>query len=249
MNVIEKGSGEPEIAVVACVHGDEKCGKKAIKEFLESDPEFQRPVKFVVANEKALEKGKRFVDADLNRCFPGDPESEEHEEKLAAELMGELKGCRCLVLHSMENFEEMFCLFDGLEEDIVGSTGLQKAVEVEPLGEESLDKYLNSVSVETGEAGSEQAVDNSIKVMKNFLRYFDALSGEPEIQDFEVFEIYEAVEKPDFDFVAENFRKVEEGEIYAEKEDGELRAEHGFYPVLMGDSYSNILGFKGRKGD
>lgn len=249
MNVIEKGSGEPEIAVVACVHGDERCGKKAIKEFLESDSEFRRPVKFVIANEEALEKGKRFVDADLNRCFPGDPESEEHEEKLAAELMGELEGCRCLVLHSMENFEGMFCLIHGLDRELVESPGLDRVVDVEPLGEDSLDKYLNSISVETGETGSNQAVENSFSVIGNFLKYFDALPGEPEIQDFEVFEIYEAVGKPNFDFVAENFRKVEEGEIYAEKEDGELRAEHGFYPVLMGDSYSNILGFKGRKGD
>ncbi|MFB6241482.1 MAG: succinylglutamate desuccinylase/aspartoacylase family protein [Candidatus Nanosalina sp.] len=249
MKVIERGESEPEIAVVACVHGDEKCGKKAIEEFLESDVELQRPVKFVIANEKAMEAGERFVDTDLNRCFPGDPESKEHEERLAAELLEELKGCRCLALHSMENFEEMFCLVDGLEEKLVESTGLEKAVEVEPLGEESLDKYLNSVSVETGETGSNQAVENSIEVMVNFLKYFDVIPGRPEVRDFEVFEIYTAVDKPDFNFVAENFRKVVEGEIYAEKGNEKLRAGEDFYPVLMGDSYSNIIGFKGRKGD
>lgn len=249
MKVKVKGSGEPEIAVVACVHGNEVCGKKAIREFLESDPEFQKPVKFVIANEKALEKEERFVDTDLNRCFPGDPESEDHEERLAVELLEELKRCKCLVIHSMENFEEIFCLGDALEEGIVQSTGLEKAVDVEPLGEDSLDKYLDSVSIEAGEMGSDKAVENTFRVMRNFLKYFDALAGEPEIRDFEVFEMYEAVGKPDFDFVAENFRKVEEGEIYAEKEDGELRAEHEFYPVLMGAGYSDILGFKGRKGD
>lgn len=249
MKVIEKGEGQPELAIVACVHGDEICGKKAIERFLESDSEFREPVKFVIANEKAMEEGDRFIDTDLNRCFPGDSESEKHEERLAAELLEELNGCRCLVLHSMENFEEMFCLLDRMEEELVESTGLKKVVDVEPLGEESLDRYLNSVSVEAGETGSKQAVENSLKVMKNFLKYFEAISGKPEVRDFEVFEIYEAVEKPEFDFRAENFRKVREGEIYAEKRDERLRADKDFHPVLMGDSYSSILGFKGRKGD
>ncbi len=247
MKVMEKGAGEPEIAVVAAVHGDEPCGKKAIEKFLESDQELKKAVKFVVANEKALEKGERFIHTDLNRAFPGDASSEEHEERLAAELLEELEGLKILVLHSMNDFEEAFSLVNGVEEDLLKAPGVEKAVNVRPLDEGSIEKFLEAVSVETGEKGSEEAIENSYDVMQNFLAYFDAIDKEVDPGRPEIFEMYEEV-PGDYEFLAENFEKVEEGEKFAENQEQEMRAEEAFYPVLMSsDGYEDILGFKARR--
>ena len=245
MKVTDTGE-DPEIAVVACLHGDEKCGRHAVNRLLDEE-ELERPVRFVLANEKAMKKGERFVDVDLNRCFPGDSGSERHEERLAAELMKELKGRKTLVIHAMENFEEAFGLVNGVDPDLVRAPGTDKAVDVAPLEEDSIERYLDAVSVEAGEKGTEQAKENAYRILRNFLSYFDALNGEKPGVRPELFEMYEAV-PGNYRFLAENFTLVEEDEIYAENEEEELRADEAFYPVLMSsDGYDEILGFKGRR--
>jgi predicted deacylase len=246
MKIIQKGT-DPEIAVVACIHGNEPCGKKAIESFLESDINLEKSVKFVIANEEALEQDSRFLDKDLNRCFPGDKESDHHEEVLAARLMNELKGLKSLVIHSMENFEEMFCLVNGIEEDLVSAPGVRKAVDVKPLDKNSIEKYIDAVSVETGSIGSRKAEENSYNTIINFLSYFDAISKETDIERPEIFQMYDVVEG-DYQFLAENFQKLEIGERFAENDEEVLEAEEPFYPILMStNGYEKILGFKGRK--
>jgi predicted deacylase len=247
MKVIKMGNGDAELAVVACMHGEELCGKKALEKFLENGIDLEKPVKFIFANEEAMQEGDRFLDTDLNRCFPGDPESESHEERLAAELMEELEGLKTLTLHSMKNFEEMFCLVNGIDKDLVTAPGVGKAVDVEPLDKDSIEKYLEAVSVETGSVGSDKAERNSYEVMLNFLAYFGAVDRKTALEDPELFQMYEVVEG-NYEFLAENFVEVEEGEKFAEKDEEVLRAEEAFYPVLMStDGYDEILGFKGRR--
>ncbi len=92
MRVAQLGSGTPEIAVVAGIHGDEPCGVRAVERLLDDPPAVERPVKLVVANETALERRVRFVDEDLNRTFPGDPNAKTHEGQLAHRLVEELEG-------------------------------------------------------------------------------------------------------------------------------------------------------------
>lgn len=247
MKVIEKEEGKPEIAVVACMHGDETSGKKAIDRFLESDFEILKAVKFIIANEKAMEQGERFIDTDLNRCFPGDRESDRHEEVLASKLMEELEGLKSLTLHAMKNFEEMFCLVNGIDQDLITAPGVGKAVDVGPLDEDSVEKYLDAVSVETGPIGSEKAEENAYEVMLNFLSHFGAIEGKSPEGRPEIFQMYDVVDG-NYEFLAENFERVEEGEKFAEKDEEELGAEEPFYPILMStDGYDGILGFKGKK--
>ena len=247
MKVIEKGKGRPEIAVVACMHGDEICGKKAVDRFLESDFELHKSVKFVIANEKAMQQEERFIETDLNRCFPGNLESDSHEKRLAAKLMEELEGRPTLTLHSMKEFEEMFCLVNTVNEDLIKAPGVGKAVDVEPLDKDSIEKYLDAVSVEAGTVGTNKAAENAFQVLLNFLSYFGAIDRKTSNKSPELFEMYETV-SGSYEFLAENFKKVEKGEIFAQNDEEELSAEDSFYPILMStEGYEDILGFKGRK--
>jgi len=70
MRVETLGEGEPEVAVVGGIHGDEPCGPRAIEAFLRDPPPVERPVEFIVANEEALARNLRYVEEDLNRAIP-----------------------------------------------------------------------------------------------------------------------------------------------------------------------------------
>lgn len=162
-----------------------------------------------------MEQDSRFLDKDLNRCFPGDKESDHHEEVLAARLMNKLKGLKYLVIHFTESFEEMFCLVNGIEEDLVSAPGVRKAVDVKPLNKNSIERYIDAVLVETGSIGSRKAEENSCKTNINFLSYFSAINKETDNERTEVFQMYDVIEG-DYQFLAENLQKLEIGEICKE---------------------------------
>ena len=112
MRVEQLGEGEPTVAVVGGIHGDEPCGRDGIEAVLSDPPAVSQPVKFIVVNEEALAAGERYLELDLNRVFPGDPDSDVYEERLAAALTEELRGCTVLSLHSTQSYEGMFALVD-----------------------------------------------------------------------------------------------------------------------------------------
>lgn len=64
MRVETLGEGTPAVAVVGAIHGDEPCGVHAIERFLAEEHRIREPVKLVVANERALARGERYVEAD-----------------------------------------------------------------------------------------------------------------------------------------------------------------------------------------
>ncbi|QGA80372.1 succinylglutamate desuccinylase/aspartoacylase domain-containing protein [Candidatus Nanohalobium constans] len=251
MRVEKLGDGEPEVAVVGAIHGDEPCGEKAIEQFLDSDFEVKKPVKLIIANEKALEKDTRFVDCDLNRSFPGDLKSEDHEERLAAEIMAQVEGLKVLGLHSTKSYADPFVALSSLEPDnmdLVRKTGIRTASYHRDKDLDTLDDHAKCVEVECGFQGSESAVDNAYRIVKNFLAAYGIIDAEHRISSPSVFEIYDTVEEPDYEFIAVNFQKVEEGEVYARNGSKELRADEDFYPVLMStEGYDTILGHKARK--
>lgn len=247
MQVYNRGEGEPELTIVGSLHGDEPAGRKAIQRILDEEPDFRRPVKFIVANEEALGEDIRFIDTDLNRSFPGDPESGSHEERLAAELLEEIDG-KVLDIHTTHSYPEPFATLKDRETDIelLKASGVEKAVLFSG-SSGTLTEYVDGIVVEAGHQKSEEAVENAVKVIRNFLAYYDVL--ERDYRDVEA-EVYEHTSKVEgnWSFTAENFQKVEKGEVYAERDGEKLRAEEGFYPVLMStDGYEGMLGFKAKK--
>ena len=250
MNVEKLGEGDPKHAVVGLIHGDEPCGRKAIERFKESEYSLEKPVKLIVANEKAAEKKVRYIDCDLNRNFPGDPESSQHEERLAAKILDEVEGLKTLSLHSTKSYPKPFAAQPGMDAEtleLIRETGVEKACFIEEsVG--CLGEYSRTVTVESGFQGSDQATENAYEVMLNFLAANNVIKSDYDLSSPELFEVFDTVEKPGYRFTGENFRKVNAGEVYAEKEGSKLEAEEGFYPVLMStDGYDTILGHRARK--
>ncbi|WP_423744072.1 succinylglutamate desuccinylase/aspartoacylase family protein (plasmid) [Haladaptatus sp. SPP-AMP-3] len=258
MRVQTLGDGTPDLAVVACLHGNERCGKTAIERVLAENPAFSRPVRFVLANETAIAEGVRFIDEDLNRAFPGDPEGETHESRLAAELLPRIRDCGVLDLHSTRSHAEAFALLSRMNDRtkrLARATGVARVVDISYVAGGLID-HVDGVAVECGLRGTERAERNAERVLRNFLGETGAVDTLSESGDPELYRIFDAVEGADYEFLGENFVRVEEGEVFARKrgtegkgtEGNELRADRPFYPVLMStDGYDEMVGFRAER--
>jgi predicted deacylase len=249
MRVEKRGNGDPEYTVVGSLHGDEPAGKNAIEQVLDEGLEFKRPVQFIIANERALEKDMRYTECDLNRVFPGDDESDCFEERLAAEIMDLVDDTKVLDLHTTHSYPQPFATFSNLNDttrDLLRSTGVKNAVYF-PEYTGTLNEKLDGVVVEAGYQKTSQAEANAVGVIKNFLAAQGVIDGNFETSEPDIFRYYETVEG-DWEFTAENFKKVRAGESFAESDGEKLVAKEDFYPVLMStDGYRGQLGFKAEK--
>lgn len=250
MDIEILGEGEPRYAVLCCVHGDETCGWHAVNRLKEENLEFLKPVKIILANEKAFKLGKRYKDVDLNRVAPGNKESEKLEERLAAEIREELKGLKTIDIHSSESKETPFAITLGQEKnkiELAKSTGLKQLVDMSYV-EGGLIKDLEAVAIECGYNDDEEPAEMAYRLLKTFLINEDVIKGKKIKSNPDIFEVYGKEEGENYEFLAKNFEKVREGQVYAKKQDDKKKADRDFYPVLMStDGYDEMIGFKANK--
>lgn len=237
--------------MVACLHGDETCGWEAIQRFKDSGYELKKSLKVILANEEAYNEGVRFIDKDLNRCFPGDPQGEDREERLAADIQEELEGLKILDIHSTASREAPFAIIIGDTEEEIGlakSTGVENLIDFSAF-EGGMGTELEVVTVELSRSTGEP-VEDAYDVLVNFLAAEGLINEEFEKSDPEFFQVFDTSDGEGYEFKAKNFQKVEKGEVYAEKEGDQKIASKEFYPVLMStDGYDDMIGFLARKLD
>jgi len=248
MKIEKIGEGEPEYAVVACVHGDEKSGWEAIQKLKKAEYQIKKPLKLVMANEKAFEKDQRFVDVDMNRVFPGDTESDRYEERIAAQLLEEVGDLKIIDLHSTASEDAPFAIVEYPSEtqlEMLRSLDLENVADMTHLGAKNPE--LEFVAVEVSEK-SEDPGEDAFDILRNFLAAEGVIEAEYSKSQPEIFEVYETEEGAGFEFTAQNFRKVAEGEVFARKEGEKKVAKEDFYPVLMSTTgYEDMIGFKAEK--
>jgi succinylglutamate desuccinylase len=259
MRIEQLGEGTPEIAVVAAIHGDEPCGVRAVECVLAESPAVERPVKFVVANEAALEQGTRYVEEDLNRAFPGDPDADTHERRLAADLAREIRDCTTLSLHSTQSYAEPFALVDTVDavaRSVCPYLPVSVVVETEAQSEGRLIEYPHVVEAECGLQGSEQAAENGYELIRGFLRATGALVDDEPVagddrDEVVVYRLGKPIPKDaadEYEVFADNFEQVPAGEAFAAADDRELVADEAFVPVLMSPyGYENVFGYRAER--
>ncbi|WP_135820795.1 M14 family metallopeptidase [Halostella litorea] len=250
MRVEQRGEGTPEVAVVAGVHGDEPCGVRAVERLLDEPLTVDEPVKFVVANEEAIERGERYVDTDLNRAFPGDPDSDEHERRLAAALSEEIEGCLTLAIHSTQSYAEPFAVVDGIDDlarEIPPQLSVTALVETSEYIEGRIFVATDAVEIEAGLQGSAQAEENALRVTREFLTATGVLPGETVRREVPVYKLVRAIDKrpaSKYEVYAENFERVPAGTPFAAVDGESVTAETDFYPVLLSaHGYSSVFGY------
>jgi hypothetical protein len=255
MRVETLGDGTPEVAIVGGIHGDEPCGVIAIEALLESDLSVERPIKLIVANERALDRDVRYIDEDLNRAFPGSPGADTHEGRLAHELLSEIRGCEILSLHSTQSHPEPFALveeLDGYARSVCPYLSVEALVETAGYSGGRLISYPNVVELECGHQGSRAAAEHAERLSREFLVAVGVLSGDtepPRHHPLSVFRLDQRIPKPaaeQYEVFAENFERIPEGERFAAADGEPLVAEYPFYPILLSAyGYRNVFGYAG----
>jgi len=253
MRVETLGEGEPEVAVVGGIHGDEPCGPRAIEAFLRDPPPVERPVEFIVANEEALARNLRYVEEDLNRAFPGDPDGGTHESRLAHDLLQEIRGLTVFSIHSTQSYGKAFALCDGVDalaRSVVPHLSVEALVETDRFSDGRLIEYPGVLEVEAGLQGSDAAAENAAILVREFLAAVGALAEEPRPRrDVPVYRMVRVVPKDPadrYEVYVDNFTRVDDGERYAAAGGEELYAEEPFYPILMSPyGYEDVFGFVG----
>lgn len=243
------GDGKPETAVLYSVHGDEPCGYYASRLIRRQHDSFKNPVAFVMANEKAAKQRKRKVDEDLNRCF-GTDTTDTHEQQLARELEERLQGMTVLDLHASHSHGDPFAIMpssDAKTRDLASVLLSDNCIDLSNAYQHTIPD-VTRIAAECGHIGSEDAIRNAYAIIENFLRSQGALPGDHERNNPSMFQVYDAVEGSGYAFLADNFRKVEPGEMYAVNGSASKTAKEPFYPVLMSThGYDGMIGFKAAK--
>ena len=255
MRVETLGDGEPEVAIVGGIHGDEPCGPAAVEALLDADLEVERPVKLVVANEKALSRGVRYVEEDLNRAFPGAPDADTYEGRLAHEILTEVRGCEILSLHSTQSYAAPFALVEdasGSARSLPSYLSVEALVEAAQYSDGRLLSYPGVVEVECGLQRSATAAENAKRLAREYLVATGVLSGRDgpsRHHPLPVFRLERQIPKPAadrYEVFVENFERVAEGERYAAADGEGLFADRPFYPVLLSaNGYETVFGYAG----
>ncbi len=258
MRIEQLGGGTPEVAVVAGIHGDEPCGPRAVERLSAEAPDVERSVKLIVVNEPALEYGVRYVNEDLNRVFPGNPEGENYERRLAHELVDELRDCTVLSLHSTQSYARPFALVDrvnAVARSICPYLPVSELVETDRFTKGKLISHPHTLEVECGLQGSDEAAKNAYDLIRGFLAGTGVLplpEGKNPVEagerdEVSVFRLDQPVRKnggTEFEVLVDNFLPVEQGEPFATADGEHLVAEEPFVPVLMSAyGYENIFGY------
>ena len=255
MRVETLGEGDPEVAVVGGIHGDEPCGSAAVEAVLEADIEVARPVKLIIANEEALKRVQRYVEEDLNRAFPGSPDADTHEGRLAHDLLTEIRGCEILSLHSTRSYAAPFALvdeMDGHARSICPYLSVEAVVETSQYSEGRLIAYPDVIELECGLQRSAAAAENAKSLVREFLVATGVLAGDgerPRDHPLSVFRLDQRIPKEtadSYEIFVENFERVAEDERFAAADGEPLRAERPFYPILLSAyGYENVFGYAG----
>lgn len=239
------GEGEPRLTVVTCLHGDEKGAKEAARTVL-ADHENDPCVQHIVANEKAIEADERYIDTDLNRAFPGDRHSGLHERRLAADILKTVEA-PVIDLHTTPSTDEPFCVVSGIDDTaarLCRATGLGRVIDI---GYESggLIQHVAGISVECGRRGTQEAIENGKEILRTVLKTIKTKS-DPESIDPVVYPITSEIDRQDdMIFLGNDFKRIEEGEVFATAGGDDIVAEESFYPVLTStDGYKDRLGYR-----
>lgn len=257
MRVEQLGDGVPEIAIVGSIHGDEPCGRDGIDAVLADPPDVNRPVKFVVVNERALAENRRYLDIDLNRVFPGDPNSDLYEQRLAAQLTEEIQGCQVLSLHSTQSYDGMFALVDDVTDivrDVCPHLSVDAVVTTTGFNEGRLFSVApTAIEIECGYQGSPEAAANAEQVIREFLAAMDVTdeAHTPRRTKLPVFQLGDPIPKTpadDYEVFVRNFERVAAGEPIAAADGAPVVADRPFHPVLFSpEGYEDVFGYMAEK--
>ena len=229
-----------KVVIVCFLHGNEGYGLKVC--------ESQSFFPFFIGNPVAVKENKRFVETDMNRCFPGCVDGTE-EELLAHNLKEKLKQFDFVIdLHSSSNDCPLFGIVTKVNEEKIEFArrlGLKKLVVMDPKfasGKALIDHVTCGISLEVGPHERGENVSEVLTLLEN-LRTEKNYST-----NMEIFIVDGVIEKKAKNISIKNFDFVKQGQIIAFDESIIQRAEEDFVAILVGEeAYGGVLCLAGEK--
>jgi len=222
-----------KLAIVCCLHGNEKYGLEVMKKL-------SSHASFFIGNPLAVKKNKRFIDSDLNRSFPGNKNGN-YEEKQAHTLLKELKYSNYVLdLHSSSNNCPLFGIITKPNKDKIEfarKLGLKKLV-IMPKhfasGKSLIDFVKCGISLEVGPHERKENVSEVVNLIKN-------LEENNPKDKLEIYQIFSIIPKKEGKILIENFQEVKKGQIISKRRLTQ-KARFDFTPVLVNEkSYKGVL--------
>lgn len=223
-----------KIGIIGCVHGNEKLGKQIIGKLKKASLK-KEVFLFFIVNKKAMKKNKRFIDIDLNRCFPG-KKNGKYEERLAAKLVKKLKCCDYVIdLHSTKSKTDNFIIITKPNKrkiKLANKIPLKKLVIMESAiakGGALIDHVKCGVSIEfSHKTPLNEAYDVILECLNNILT-----NTKP--KNKKVYSAYGRIKKGECKRVLKNFKKIKIN-------------KEAFYPILFREKeYTDTLCLKAHK--
>ena len=247
-------AAHPVVYVNACTHGNERVGARVL-EALRDIPIKQGTLILNIAHKEAFVSGKRFIDQDLNRVFPGKPDGNT-EERLAYELAPLVQAADIVLdIHSTESglHESLIVTkIDDSTRSVIDFVGPKRVLVMSISNKHSLISSAKvGIAFEYGRDRSETTYRETIRGIMRILIGLGMTEGRlrRKKRSGEYYRISRALEKPEGLLVGkdiENFKLVRKGQVVAGNGSQWLRASQDFYPVLFGkNTYTDIFGFMG----
>lgn len=230
-----------KLAIVCCLHGTEPYGLEVVKKLPASIP-------FFIGNEKALEENKRFIETDLNRCFPGN-EFGSHEEKLAYGLCTKLRKFDYVIdLHSSSNSCPPFGIITNPTKEKIELSkklGLKKLVimkESIASGKALIDFVNCGISIEIGPHENPENIEKIYNLINNLVE------NKNYSENIEIYEVFKFLKREKKNVLIDNFEYVQSGQIISEDSTGKQLAEEDFTAILVNeDAYGDVLCLASKK--
>lgn len=223
-----------KLAVICCLHGNEPYGLEVIKRLPDS-------FSFFIGNKRALKENRRFLETDLNRCFPGNKFGN-HEERIACYLTKKLKKFDYVIdLHSTSKSCPIFGIITKLNKEkieLAKKMGLKRLVimpEFFASGKAMIDYVKCGISLEVGPHNRPDNVKESLELIKNLIENKDCNS-------LEIYKVFKLIRKEFNEVLINNFDSIKKGQIISREGEKEQYAEEDFTAVLVNEeTYEGIL--------
>src|SRR3989339_235940 len=239
----KKGKQKGPISIILVgVHGNEQNGVRALENILPTLQIEKGCVFFAYGNPKAIEKNKRFTEANLNRMFKSDAMLLEQEkvsdEYARAQFLKTYfhKASALLDIHaSMVPNSTPFAICEANAHSVVEYLPISRVVsgfdKVEPGG---TDYYMNSIGniglcVECGYLGNPQAIQTAEESIIAFLKARGHMANDLRVRKQTVIRMYDLyITKTNLFTLAQPFADFEEiasGQLIGKDGQKEIRAK------------------------
>ncbi len=250
-------SGNPKIAIVGCVHGDEIIGKLVIRE-IKKLKNIKGTLGLIIANEPAMLKKKRELKKDLNRSFPG-KKGARFEAGLAYRLHQELKKYDLAIdIHATNSRFDKLAIVTRLDpqtKKLLSMVPIKKVMLARQSvfgGQEMITHAKAGLAIEYGPNKSGKNYRKALSDMLALLTNLGVIVGSK--KEFTAKELYDAfgVYKVSDGFCQNkdlrDFHKIRKGQAIGKIKKKIVYSRKDFYPLFLGKgAYKGTLAIAAKK--